>query len=143
MKNVLLFVIGFSSLAWTFSMSYQTMKAAFSPNRTIEESVAQEIRKKDPGNFFVVNFACCMQPYLLAHSIPILNYYYGWTPVGAPTFKTSNGEHNDYSAFTYMKPTYIIASSTDDFTTFGYTVHISNQPIRVWKTDHPTIVPSL
>lgn len=143
MKHVLLFVICFSSLAWTFSMSYQTMKTAFSPNRTIEESVAQEIRKKDSGSFFVVNFACCMQPYLLAHSIPILNYYYGWTPVGAPTFKTPNGEQNDYSSFTYMMPTYIIADSTEDFSEFGYGVHITNQHIRVWKTDHPTIVPSL
>jgi hypothetical protein len=119
------------------------MRTAFSPNRNIEESVAQEIRKMDSGNFFVANFACCMQPYLFSQSIPILNYYYGWTPVGAPTFKTPNGEHNDYAAFTYMKPTYIIAESTQDFSGYGYSVHITKQHLTVWKTDQPTIVPSL
>ncbi len=131
------------SIVWTMCMSFFTMKTAFVPNRSLEESVAQEIRRMDPGKFYVANFACCMQPYLYKQSIPILNYYYGWTPVGSPTFKNTAGTAYDFSVFTYMRPTYIIAYSEESFLKFGYTIVVSKERIRVWKTEHPTIVPYL
>ncbi len=142
-RRIIFLGIGVTSLLWTFVMSYHTMKTAFVPNRNIEELVVQELRSKDAGTYYVATFACCLQPYLFDQSIPVLNYYYGWTPVGHPTFKTISGDANDYSAFTYIKPTYIIANGTDDFSVYGYTQYIAKQNIRVWKTDHPTILPTL
>lgn len=128
---------------WTYGMSYLTMKTAFAPNRSTEESVARDLRAVDPGNYYVVNLSCCMQPYLLKESIPVLNYYYGWSPVGVPTYKNAKGDGYDVSVFTYMRPTYIIAPSAADMSAYGYSVFLDRGSIRVWNTDSPTIFPNL
>lgn len=132
-----------ASCVWTYGMSFLTMKTAFAPNRSTEESVATDLRAADSGKFYVVNLSCCMQPYLMKASIPVLNYYYGWSPVGVPTYKNTAGDAYDFSVFTYMRPTYIIAPSATDMSAYGYSVFLDRGTIRVWKTDSPTIFPSI
>ncbi len=141
--QTLLRIILFSSVMWTFIVAMATMRSAFAPKRVVEKSVAQELRLRDTGNYYVANFVCCMQPFLLDESIPILNYYYGWTPSYAPRFTNTAGDQFDFSPFRLMRPSYIIAEKKETFIEFGYRQYFEKGNIQVWKSEEPTIFPTL
>ena len=142
-KHTGLSIILITSVMWTSVVTFQTMKAAFVPLRVDERYIAQELRRRDAGNFYVANFACCMQPDLLTVSIPVLNYYYGWTPSYAPRFTNKEGDQFDFNKLSMVRPSYIIANKKYFFNHYGYSLFFEKGDIQVWKTESPTIFPSL
>lgn len=131
------------SVLWVFLVTFQTALGSFEPIRQNEKSVAQQLRRRDSTNFYVVTFTCCMQTFLSQQSIPILNYYYGWRPTHAPTFANTAGDAYDFSELSYIRPSYIIANRQMVFEKYNYQPYFGSGDIEVWKTELPTIFPSL
>ncbi|HUD19663.1 MAG TPA: hypothetical protein VMR81_04435 [Patescibacteria group bacterium] len=140
-RYLVLCLIG--SVVWLFVMNFNTIKGTFEPFRSNESAIAHELRRRDGSNFFVANFVCCMQPFLLRESIPILNYYYGWTPTYTPRFADPITGKNNFRELTVMRPSYIIADKNESFTQYGYELYFGGGNVEVWRTDTPTIIPSL
>ncbi len=132
-----------ASIIWLFIMNFKTIRGTFEPFRTNESTIAQELRKRDSSNFFVLNFACCMQTFLLRESIPILNYYYGWTPTYTPRFTDPITGTINFRELTVVRPSYIIADKSKSFAPYGYSLYFGRGNVEVWRTDTPTIFPSL
>jgi uncharacterized membrane protein YhdT len=138
-----LWIILVTSIMWTSSIMFVTTRQSFVPARTTEKFIAEELRRRDSGNFYVVNFNCCMQPALQSVSIPILNYYYGWVPSYGIRFTVDSKGVYDVSKLTYVKPSYIIAPKKDAFDSYGFMRYFDKDTIQVWKANEPTIFPTL
>ncbi|MBI3577696.1 hypothetical protein HY086_06690 [Candidatus Gottesmanbacteria bacterium] len=121
------------SLLWTSAIFTKTFTASFESPRVLEKQVAAELRKRDNSSFAVANFVCCIQTFLIAEKISILNYYYGWRPKGSPNFIRADGNGFDYSPLATVQPKYIIGKSSDDFTQYGYNPFFAEGSIHVWQ----------
>lgn len=129
------------SIVWTFWVSNTILYQAFEPFRTQESRLAQELRKRDTSKYYVAAFVCCIQTFLVEQKIPILNYYYAWRTSDTPNFINFDGNGFDYSVLARVRPTYVIAPLSDDFSRYSYYPFFERSIGRVWKTDNPTIVP--
>lgn len=115
----------------------------FEPKRLTEESVAKELRSRDPSSYYVVSFVCCMQTYLMQEHIPLLNFYYSWRTRSTPSFLNASENGYDYDVLRTVRPTYIIAYSKDSFEGYNYDSVFTKGTITVWKTSNPTHIPKL
>lgn len=131
------------SIIWTFAIAFSTIRSTFVPLRVTEKKIAAKLRAYDGGNYYVVNFSCCMQPFLLDQNIPILNYYYGWTPIYAPIFTNLKYGGYNFTTLRTIRPSYIIADVLHDFSVYTYYEVIREGGLRIWKTDNPTVLPTL
>ncbi|OGG11074.1 hypothetical protein A2Z00_01680 [Candidatus Gottesmanbacteria bacterium RBG_13_45_10] len=132
-----------ASIVWTYVVATSTMRDAFEPFRRQESDIVHTLRQRDPSDFYVVDFSCCAQPFLARESIPVLNFYYGWMPTYTPRFTNEEGDKLDYTKLRNTKPSYIITDKPDSFEQYGYFQYIANGAMTIWKTNHPTIVPSI
>lgn len=142
-KYAIVWMLCMMTLLWTIPVSFSTMKTAFAPFRSDEYYVASQLRARDKGTFFVANFVCCIQNFLIQKEIPIINFYYGWVPTYAPRFSSPLGDRPDFTKFSYIRPSYIIADKKESFAQFGYVPYFDRAHIQVWKVDKPTIYPTL
>lgn len=124
---------GVVSLLWTAAVSQQTLIGTFEPPRTRQQQVAQELRKRENGEFAVVTFTCCMQSFLIDERIRVLNYYYGWRTDKTPYFYTKDGSV-DHMAIRMHRPKYIIGGREDSFDHDGYVPYLIIDDILVWKS---------
>ena len=131
------------SILWTGIQSFRTMRDAFEPFRVSEYSVASELRQKDPSSYYVLNLQCCIQPFLIDQSIPIINFYGGWMPTYTPKFTDPTGNSYDLRQLSITKPSYIIADKSWTLGIYGYDVYFQRDGISVWKAKQPTIFPNL
>lgn len=117
----------------TFLVSGYQMTLGFEAPRQNEEEIVRELRTRDSGDISVATFACCMQTFLVAEKIRVINYYYGWRPKDAPQFVTASGDGFDLTPLEYMKPTYIIAPKNMIFSQYGYEVWFGDEKNTVWR----------
>jgi pimeloyl-ACP methyl ester carboxylesterase len=142
-KRLTYWIILSGSFCWTFYISMQTFIHTFAPKRTDEESVATQLRSIDDSNYYVADFVCCMQTFLVNNKIPIINFYYSWKPKETPSFLNEKQDGYNFDILRSTRPTYIIAYTKDTFDTYDYSHVFSVGTIAVWKTDSPNIFPSL
>lgn len=142
-EKILIYGIFLISIAWLFFIGQQTTYKTFEKPRQDEEFIVHELRKKDKGNFYVVNFVCCTQTFLVKEKISILNFYYGWRTKKTPNFINKKGDGYDSSVLKNVKPKYIISYKDKNFSEYSYYAFLENSKLRIWKTDKPNIFPKL
>jgi hypothetical protein len=142
-KRLIYWSILAGSVFWTFYISVTTFIHTFAPLRIAEESLASQLRSRDASNYYVADFACCMQTYLVDNKIPIINFYYSWKPEETPSFLNDKQDGYNFEVLRTTRPTYIIAYTKDTFDIYDYSYVFSVGDIAVWKTDSPNIIPSL
>jgi len=138
----LLLLIFVSSIIWSTIVSQRILLGSFEHERIEEQFVARELRRRDSSNFYVANFVCCIQKFFMRERIANINYYYAWRPRSAPDFINQNASGFNYSPLASVRPTYIIAPKSEDFSVYVYKPFFETTKARVWKTDEPTIVPA-
>ena len=139
--RTMLIIIALSSIIWTAVVSFRTMSDAFEPFRQQEYTAAQRLRFTDSSKFYVLDMTCCMQPFLYEQAIPVLNYYYGWTPSYTVNLLGITEDGIDRRQLRNVKPRYIITDKEQSYADLGYYVGMTEGNIRIWQTDNPTIQP--
>ncbi|MDP1721967.1 MAG: hypothetical protein Q8L37_02040 [Candidatus Gottesmanbacteria bacterium] len=137
-KNIV-FLWGMLGITF-FASGYQMTYAVEIP-RAAEENLVQQLRTGDGGDITVATFACCMQTFLVAGKIRVINYYYGWLPYDAPRFVNASADGFDFSALDsrlrgndiLKHPTYIIAPKDMMFGQYGYEVWFGDEINSVWR----------
>lgn len=132
-----------ASILLCLAISMSTLRSAFEPVRVKEITIAQSLRQRDHGNYFVATAVCCMQMALTTTKIPILNFYYGWLMRQSPNFINATATGFDYDRLMTIKPRYVIAPIAEDLRMYDYAPFMSFGNIVVWKTDHETIRPDI
>ncbi len=122
------------AVAWTFVVTLPIWVRSFEQKREYAESVIRDLRSRDPSEYYVASFVCCMQWYLVGEHIPIINYYYGWKPKSAPSFINENGDGYDFSALNTVRPKYILGSTGADFSSYSYDKYFEKKSITIWKS---------
>lgn len=140
-KRYFLNIIFVSSFLWVFFTNQQTLFLAFESPRTGDQQVVEKLRQTDPSDFFVANFSCCFQTYLVQQHIPIINYYYPWLSKKSPRFIDATGTKTDFRLLQAIRPKYIIAARQFNFAQYFYVPIMGNNKDTIWKTDYPTVFP--
>ncbi len=138
-----LIVMAIGSLVWTGLVSHRAFVSGFELPRTEERALVTALRDSDEGSFFVAAFTCCVQWFLVQEGIPVLNYYYGWRSTMTPNFLNDAGTGLDYSVLESVRPTYVIATRTDDLSGYSYVPYLRSNRFTVWSSSEPTVTPNL
>ncbi|MEK7141251.1 MAG: hypothetical protein AAB800_01760 [Patescibacteria group bacterium] len=120
-------------LSVTLLISGYQMTNAFEIPRVSEERLIDQLRAGDGGDMTVASFACCMQKFLVAEKIRVINYYYGWRPKGAPRFTSADGSTFAFETIQTSRPAYIIAPKDMEFRQYGYEVWFGDEKNNVWR----------
>ncbi len=132
-----LFLIFASSIIWSAVVSQRIIFGSFEHERTQEQFVAQELRRRDPSNFYVASFIG-RQLFLMREHIANINYYYAWRPKDTPNFISPYSD-----PFVLVRPKYIIAPLKLNFFQYSYRPFFETPIAQVWTTDTPTITPKI
>jgi uncharacterized membrane protein YhdT len=142
-QSILLYCVMYGSIVLSFAATQIALLDAFETPRVTEEAIAKELRTSDPSSYYVANFACCMQTFLVKEHIPIINFYYTWRTKDTPSFLNAKENGYNYDVLRTTRPTYVIAYSKDSFERYNYAIQFVKGNITVWKTSSPTILPKL
>ncbi|MBI3384612.1 hypothetical protein HY030_00255 [Candidatus Gottesmanbacteria bacterium] len=140
-SKVLIICLMMLSIGWVFIDSRVVMLQMFEPKREKEERLVARLRQEDAANYFVADFVCCLQGFLVKAHIPIINYYYGWRPKEVPNFLKQ--DKFNYAILEKVRPKYLISKGGEDFSRYSYRAYFSQDGFTIWKTNNPNITPKL
>ena len=139
--RILFHIILWGSVLWTVVTSIDALRLAFETPRLEEKTTIAWLKHEDTSSYFVANFLCCNQTFLIEAGIPVINFYSGWTPKGTPVFTDTTGEHLDLQKLQTTRPRYILSPPTMDLTPYTYKKIYEKGNQTIWKTEEETLHP--
>jgi hypothetical protein len=122
-----------ATLAVVLLVNGHQMTNALEKPRTGEDLLVRQLAAVAGQGSTVATFSCCMQTFLIAKKIRIVNYYYGWRPKNALRYVTPATDEFDLTALEQEKPSYIIAPKDMMFGRYGYEIWFGDGNNVVWR----------
>ncbi|OGG03757.1 hypothetical protein A2Z33_04690 [Candidatus Gottesmanbacteria bacterium RBG_16_52_11] len=130
------------SLISVMPVAYNTFRRSFEPANSEYREVARELRSRDGGDYYVATLMCCIQGYMVEEGIPVINYYYGWTPKGSALLSMPDGTSINREELERTRPKYVVTLSTmKDMSAYRYGLFFRRGTTIVWKTEDVQYTP--